>query len=668
MQIRPVDAFVPGEALVRLKPGMHAEEVQDLAILRRFALPDKAAAGGGDLLHVRLPDGVSLEGLARDPRVQYAAPNHLLQALEPPVVPDDLDPRLWGLKDHDESNGRADIRAPEAWGTIRSSDPGPVIAVIDSGIDLTHPDLRANLWSNPREIAGNGLDDDGNGVVDDVHGYNAITKSGDPSDDNRHGTHCAGTIGAEGDNGQGVVGVNWSARMMGVKFLSAGGMGTTADAIDGLLYADRMGARITSNSWGGGPYNQAMKDVLASTQALHVFAAGNSSNDSDLSPAYPASYDLPNLISVAASTDGDTLASFSNRGLFSVDLAAPGERIFSTLPGGQYGSLSGTSMAAPHVSGAAALILARYPELTNAELKDRLLFGVDRNPALEGTCVSGGRLNLERSLEDDTVAPSAVTGTAAEGVSPSRAVVRWNAGGDDGDVGRAAAFELRVSLAPIQDFDQARPLPVGPPGDPGAAHEAALELLPSGRERTVHFALRAVDNVGNRSAIVTAEAVVPAARVAFEDDGERPDVPWTVEGSWGLREAGHRGHVWSDSPAGEYRNDTHASLTSPPIDLQGLRNPTLAFEARHELEINFDKVFLEISPDGGQTWSGLETFNLKSGWKLHTYDLSAYEGGTVQIRFRLKTDADVTMDGFEFDNLVVFGQEQSSLASPATTP
>src|SRR5690606_21235490 len=191
--------------------------------------------------------------------------------------PNDLHERLYGM---------AKIQAPQAWETTTGSRTGPVVAVIDGGIDYNHPDLTNNMWTNPGEIPGDGLDNDGNGVVDDVHGYNAINGSGHPADDNNHGTHCAGTIGAEGNNGVGVVGVNHQARMMAVKFLGSNGSGTTADAVKGVLYASRMGARITSNSWGGGGYNQALKDALASSPALHIFAAGNANSNNDRRPSY----------------------------------------------------------------------------------------------------------------------------------------------------------------------------------------------------------------------------------------------------------------------------------------------------------------------------------------------------------------------------------------------
>ncbi|CAN0413082.1 unnamed protein product, partial [Phaeothamnion confervicola] len=280
------------------------------------------------------------------------------------------------------------IHAPEAW-QINHGDRvnGPLLAVVDCGIDYNHPNLAPNVYTNPGEIAGNGIDDDHNGVIDDVHGYNAAAKNGEPMDTTSHGTHVMGTIAGIGVNG--VTGVSPEARVLAVKFIQDG-YGDTADAIAGLLYADNMGARITSNSWGGSNYNQALYDTLKASPALHICAAGNDHADNDVTPAYPASYDLPNIVSVAAVGQDGNLAHFSNFGATSVDLAAPGENIYSTLPNGEYGMKSGTSMAAPHVSGSANLIATRFPNATNQEIKDRLVFSSTRQPQFEGKMISGG--------------------------------------------------------------------------------------------------------------------------------------------------------------------------------------------------------------------------------------------------------------------------------------
>lgn len=639
-----------GEVLVRLKPGARPEvAARDHAatVVDRYELGKGPEAP--EILRLKLPAGQTVEEgiseLQQDPRVQYAVPNHVLKQLD--KSPNDLHERLYGM---------AKIQAPQAWETTTGSRTGPVVAVIDGGIDYNHPDLAKNMWTNPGEIPGDGLDNDGNGVVDDVHGFDAANKDGDPMDDSGHGTHCAGTVGAEGDNGQGVVGVNWQAQLMGVKFLS-GGFGDTADAIEGILYATKMGARITSNSWGGPLYNQALYDALAASPALHLCAAGNDSNDNDIVPMYPASYDLPNVVTVAATDEDDRLASFSNKGATTVELAAPGVRTYSTVPNGEYGSKSGTSMATPHVSGVAALIATQYPAISNQELKDRLIFGVDRLPQLEGQLISGGRLNALRSLEDDRVGPGEIGELSAGPGTATELPLSWLATGDDGAEGTAAAYEVAWSPRPItaENFAQAVQLRTPPPQAAGARETAHIHLHPSSQERELHVAVRAVDNVGNRGPLQSTTATLPAAQVQFEDDGENGAERWTAEGSWSLVDFPGRGKVWTDSPGGEYGLNLNASLTSQVFSLEGLQSAKLNFECKHDLEITFDKVFLEASRDG-QAWSELASFNLLKGWEEKSYDLTPFVGGPLQLRFRLKTDGDVTKDGFYLDNLVVTGE------------
>ena len=292
----------------------------------------------------------------------------------------------------------ANIKAPGAWGATTGK-PELVVAIIDTGIDYTHPDLAANIWTNPGETAGDGKDNDGNGYVDDVHGYDFANNDGDPMDDHFHGTHTAGTVGAVGNNGVGVAGVNWQVKLMALKFLGASGSGSVSGAVSALEYAVKMQVRLSNNSWGGGGYSQALYDAIKNSQVIgHVFvaAAGNSGVNSDLQPAYPASYDLDNIISVAAIDSSDNLASFSNRGVVTVDLAAPGVSVLSTVLGGGYASYNGTSMATPHVTGAAALALGLHPDWDYARLKHQILATTRPVPALAGRVLTGGVLERRR--------------------------------------------------------------------------------------------------------------------------------------------------------------------------------------------------------------------------------------------------------------------------------
>ncbi|UUO05366.1 S8 family serine peptidase [Blastopirellula sp. J2-11] len=315
---------------------------------------------------------------------------------------------LWGLDNQGQTGGTvdADIDAPEAW-EITTGNPNVVVAVIDTGVDYTHPDLIHSMWVNPGEIAGDGIDNDGNGFVDDVYGYDFLNNDGDPLDDNMHGTHVAGTIAAEGENAAGVVGVASSASIMALKFLSASGSGSTADAVRALNYATMMkklyGVNVvaTNNSWGGGEYSSALYNAIKASgdeDILFVAAAGNNGTNNDVTPQYPASYGLDNVISVAATDHNDQLAGFSNYGASSVDIAAPGVGIVSTITRGRYLSLSGTSMAAPHVSGVIALAYSVNPSATMEQIKAALLGGVDNVAGLHGKVSTGGRLNALGTL------------------------------------------------------------------------------------------------------------------------------------------------------------------------------------------------------------------------------------------------------------------------------
>jgi subtilisin family serine protease len=359
----------------------------------------------------------TLQQLRQSDFVEYAEPNYILTAA---MIPNDPQfSSLWGLNNGGQTGGvaDADIDAPEAW-DITVGSPSVIIAVVDSGVDYTHPDLANNIWTNRNEIPGNGIDDDNNGYVDDVRGWDFANRDNDPMDDNDHGTHVAGTIAARGDNDTGVVGVNWMAGIMPLKFMLATGAGSSADAIAAIDYAVNNGADIINASWGGENFSQAMFDAISAANnagVLLVAAAGNEGLDTDRNPGYPANYNLPNILSVTATDDADILAGFSNFGVGSVDLGAPGVQILSTVPGEGYQTFSGTSMAAPHVTGVIGLLLAANPDLSMVALRTALLDGTDSVSDLAGRTVTGGRLNAFGALTEVTPLPGTVTVTPATG-------------------------------------------------------------------------------------------------------------------------------------------------------------------------------------------------------------------------------------------------------------
>lgn len=679
---------VKGEMLVKTHPGMALESLELLAadygatIAHQFKVPDKMKqAFGGELLLLKLSPEMSVAqavaAIGHDDRVQYAECNATRKSLAPePVTPNDLDPELWGLNNSGQSNGTADsdIDAPEAWALTTGSRNGPIIAVIDTGVDYNHPDLAANMWTNPNEIAGDGVDNDGNGVIDDVHGYNAAEENGNPMDDNGHGSHCSGTIGAVGNDGQGIVGVNWEAQIMGVRFLGSGGGGSVADVVKSVFYATENGARITSNSYGGGAA-ESEREAFAASPLLHICAAGNERSDNDAGGSFPATYDLDNIVSVAASDRNDTLASFSNWGASTVDLAAPGVDIKSTVPGGGYDSYSGTSMATPHVAGVAGLIATLYPEASNEEIKARLMNGTDPVADFAEKMVSGGRLNAYNSLENDTIAPAAPNDFKAIDANSRGVTLGWTASADDGWCGpKANGYQVRVSDRPIVDgeaqagevgFDSATPVGVSAPQSTGELERANISLLPSAQERTLHFALKVTDNVGNASDIRTATVTVPAARVAFEDDLSEANDNWTADAGWARAEVDGR-QVFTDSPDGQYGNDANSSLTSKTLSLAGNTGSTLMFDSKYDLESGYDHVHVEVAeivpPAEGQepaepVFTEVASLNGAADWNTQAVDLSAYDGKEVQVRFRLTSDSSVTRDGFYLDKVVITGDQ-----------
>lgn len=357
------------------------------------------------------------------PDIEFIEPNYSIS-----LNLNSNDPRftqLWGLNNEGQTGGLADadIDAPEAWDIIKES-PNIKIGVIDTGIDWTHPDLVDNIWQNmgedidndgqviqwngttwefdPDDI--NGIDDDGNGYADDFVGWDFVNDDNNPYDDNAHGTHVAGTIGAEGNNAEGVIGVTWDVQLAALKFLDSLGSGYTSDAIIAIDYAREMGFHLTNNSWGGSGFSSALYNAISQANdsgQLFVAAAGNSREDTDVIPHYPSAYDLPNIIAVAATNHQDNLAFFSSYGATTVDLAAPGQSIYSCIPGNAYASYNGTSMATPHVSGAIALIWENCNALSHLDVKERLLSNVDLIPAMAAKGVSEGRLNILNALQVD---------------------------------------------------------------------------------------------------------------------------------------------------------------------------------------------------------------------------------------------------------------------------
>ena len=427
--VKQTQEAVPGEFLVKMraKRGFSVQASQKLIqdiLVRTFGSRSiskiNALVMDQRIQKVKLADSrgikAAVSALKADPRIQYVEPNYILRAYD---LPNDADfSRQWDMYNTGQADSSgavgsagADINVAPVWKRGFTGSKDLIVAVIDTGIDYNHRDLKDNMWVNAGEIPGNNIDDDNNGVVDDVYGANFVeadAPTGNPMDDNNHGTHCAGTIGAKGNDSYGITGVNWNTSLMAVKFLSGEGSGTLEGGINSIKYAQKMGAKVMSNSWGASGFSQALYDAVAETvdaDVLFVAAAGNSNADTDSTPHMPSSFNIANVVSVAASTNVNTRASFSNYGKRSVHVAAPGNYIYSTVAGGGYDSYRGTSMACPHVSGIAALVWAYNKDMTAVQLKERLIKTSTPLSSWKKLVVAKGVVNTEQAF-DNVVPPN----------------------------------------------------------------------------------------------------------------------------------------------------------------------------------------------------------------------------------------------------------------------
>ncbi|MCB0085755.1 MAG: S8 family serine peptidase, partial [Caldilineaceae bacterium] len=487
---------------------------------------------------------------------------------------------------------------------------------------------------------------------------------GEIMDDYGHGTHGAGTIGAIGNNSTGVVGVNWNVRIVACKFLSASGGGTTANAVKCFQYVNKLkeqGVNVvaTNNSWGGGSASQALYEAMAGPPSIiHVCAAGNSNTDRI---QYPAAYDLDNIISVAATDHEDLYASFSNYGADWVDLAAPGVDTYSTVPDGNcamcdssgYNLASGTSMATPHVTGAVALVFSKYKELSNEQVKQRLLSGADQLPEQSKKTLTNGRLNLLNAMEDDQTPPAAVTNLTITGLLMTKMELSWTATGDDGNEGAANGYDLRYALTPITEANWAQAFQVEnepQPQEPGALETMTVGGLQPGVN--YYFAIRVADNAGNLSELSNiASASTSQGTIVFQDDMESGKGDWTVSEEDALW---HLSNLRANSPSNSWyygqddkRNyDTGESnagfLTSPEIPLAEADEALLVFSEWSQVQENlrFDRTRVQVSTDGNSWKTVFESHGTADKWEQRTISLGDdvdLSGGSLQVRFWFDT-------------------------------
>jgi subtilisin family serine protease len=547
--------WAPDRVLVRYTasstPGQRASARSAAGATKHEEIP---GVPGLELVHTKLTVGQALGRLKNAKGVDYAQPDYEIHA---DLVPND--PGLSSQWAVSQTNG-IDINAPAAWDVTTGG--GLPVAVIDTGVQLNHPDLAANIWTNPGEIPGNGIDDDNDGYVDDVHGWDFVNNDNVPDDQNGHGTHVAGTIAAVGNNGIGVAGIAYSAKIVPLRVLDANGSGFVSDGVRAIAWAAAHHIHVANLSWTfGGAISQPLWDAIASAGdggLLVAAAAGNSGNNADTTPEYPAAYDLPSIISVAALAADGTLAGFSNRGIASVDIAAPGVGILSTYKGSTYGLLSGTSMASPHVAGTAALLFAAHPGWTVAQVRDRILETAHPIASLAGIIGTGGLLDAGAALAPAGNRAPAVTITSpgvGTMVQPGTAVTFHASAIDpeDGDVSSSISWSstLMGSLGTGASITRSN-LVMGTHVIVATAHDS------SGKRRSATLVVRVTAPIS----YVDEHAEPRQAAIAVAPDGT-PLLSWAEDGK-GTIVSRFGGSAWSREPASPaYAEDRSDPLVEP---------------------------------------------------------------------------------------------------------
>ncbi|HRY96542.1 MAG TPA: S8 family serine peptidase, partial [Myxococcota bacterium] len=684
-------AWVVDEVLVTLRAGQEEGAAQAMAgalghrVERRLRFESAPESTLNRTYLLRLTSGVDVEQaiaeLTKQPGVEAAQPNYLYFPSEVPSDP--YFNMAWahrnlggnapfqgnaGLYNPDPRVADMDMDTPEANDEIarRGFTPSTIIVgVIDSGVDYTHPDLAAVMWP--------GL------------GYDFYSNDTNPMDEDSHGTHVAGAIAAI-HNSIGVYGTTTNVQIMALRFIGPTG-GSTANAIAAINYGVTNGAKVLNNSWGGGAYDASLAAAIAAARdqgVVFVVASGNDGTDNDTTPSYPGNYPYENVISVGASSAWGDGSLFSNYGLNTVHLYAPGEEIVSTTPNILTGypeslyqicmwdtansvwlSWSGTSMAAPHASGAAAIVYGLAPNLITgwagmtqvqrvSAIRQRLMDRSQRWASLAGLSVTGGHLNVFNLVEEDATAPA--TPTLGVHLTQSRRVLlRTTATGDDGNAGQANYYDLRVAEGATFDYATAEPiLGLWTPSPVGQVDNFTIGGLSPGT--TYRFGLEVVDNAGNRSALSNVVVITtPAETVLLDDDVEGGLNGWT--GDWGQVTAQSHSptHSWTDSPGGNYPNNANLYLVSPEIvaNDQLIR---LSFWQRYDLQANADYGRIQIRTYDGATWSAWTSVDQVTGTNTTWHEWAGTilaTGQRVQLRFWLSSNASTRRDGWYLDDILV---------------
>lgn len=618
--------------------------------------------------------------LHRSPDVRFVEPNYIHRLHE--TLPDDsfFTSHQWSLKNTGQfgSIPGEDIDAANGW-DIETGTSSVVVAVIDTGVALEHPDLTANLWNNAEEIPGDGIDNDDNGYVDDWRGWNFAENHNDPSDVHSHGTHVAGIIGAIADNALGIAGVCWNCTIQPLACFDSSGEATNEDVVEAIYYAIDNGAKVINASWGDQFSSDILEDAVRAANEngiLFVASAGNDGlRDVDLFPVYPAGSPQPNVISVAASDSKGQIAGYSNQGPATIDLFAPGSSIYSSVPAQGYSYKSGTSMSAPHVTGAAALLLSHFPGISVAELRGRILGSVDILPDYEERVAFGGRLNLSEMYEDDTVAPSPVEDLAVIRSGWDAITLAFTTTGDDGYSGSPSGFDIRYSEQVLNEsnWGDAQLAQVIPKlVQEGVNHTFTVR----GLDPDIHysFAVRIYDNAGNHSSLSNVVSGHTAAVETLWVDPTTfsqsrlspvPEASWSQIARCSDAILPEPDYCWTESPSGDYGNDTESSLVSVPFAVP--ENALLSFEHWHDFHYSAGiltdggEVQISLSSEGADWITIARFYGTNSPWRREVVSLQPFAGAeTAQVRFRFFSDSRDTADGWYIDNVHVFVPEQVS--------
>ena len=651
LEANPTLRYDPSTLLVRYR--------EDQSPLDRQAM--RNMVGGQALRSFDLVDRLELMQISMDvrgaidlisPFVEYAEPNWIQRTTG---VPNDTYFSLqWGIHNTGQNiqgtNGvvDADIDGTEAWDIINGA-PNFVVGNIDTGTDWDHPDLAANIWTNPGEIAGNGVDDDGNGYVDDIRGWDFYNNDNNPDDTEGHGSHTSGTIGAVGNNGIGVAGVAWNCKIIPLRFLGPQG-GTTSDAILAIQYLTAKGVKVSNNSWGGGGYSSSLYNAINASKSVgHVFvaAAGNDGTNNDSLPHYPSNYNLDNIIAVAATDNRDGIADEatwgSNYGATSVDIGAPGVNIASTWSAGGYVWNGGTSMATPHVTGVAVLVYAQNPGWSYSQVINRILSTARPLSELAGKCTTGGMLN----------ALAAVSGGGGPDVTPPANPTGLSATAGNGTVGLDWNNNGEADLAGYRVYRST---------SSGGGFSAITGLIGTSaytdnsvsNGTTYYYVVTAEDATGNESGDSNEASATPQGGGGGQvvslffggfESGNFSAEGWATSGIPQVSTAADQGGTYG-------ARVRSTSWIEKSISTAGHTDIELWY-ARRTSGLDSGE-FLYVESWNGSSWTTIETVN-STGWGFPGWALPGDAANNSAFKIRFRTNANRNNERGDVDDVEVIG-------------